>query len=243
MGDIIIALPIAAWYIARGHEVYWAVSSLMVDCLEQAAPYVRFLGVDVGLLETQRLEYFWLTPKRLLEEAGCDVILPLYMQIEEVADVRLRFALKFDEYKYARAKVPFSEKWNLKIERDRGRELVLHKMLGIKRDYIVVHRQGSNFTPSATLPGAWIERFDIVEMTPLTGNPFDWIYTIEHAAKRVMVDSVFSNLTEQLNITGENYLIQRSETRATPVYQNGWHFCWPFDPIPDWPISDRSGGA
>jgi hypothetical protein len=38
-----------------------------------------------------------------------------------------------------------------------------------------------------------------------------------------------------LNITGENYLVQRSVTALTPVYKNGWQFCWPGDRIEDDP--------
>ena len=39
------------------------------------------------------------------------------------------------------------------------------------------------------------------------------------------------NLTEQLNITGENYLVIRSTVGLTPVYKNGWKFRWPGVPI------------
>ena len=90
-------------------------------------------------------------------------------------------------------------------------------------------------TVEVTLPDSWRERYQIVTMEPRTDNPFDWIHTIENASKRVMLDSSFANLTDQLNIAGDNYLIQRSIALGTPVFKNGWRFCWPFSPIPERP--------
>ena len=74
------------------------------------------------------------------------------------------------------------------------------------------------------MPQHCAENFQIVEITTLTDSPFDWIYTIEHASKLLMIDSCFANLTEQLNIPVEKYLILRSGTGETPVYRNGWKF-------------------
>ena len=50
----------------------------------------------------------------------CDPIITLYGDGSVVSN-----SVKFDEYKYAIAQVPFHEKWNLKLVRNAERERVL----------------------------------------------------------------------------------------------------------------------
>jgi hypothetical protein len=235
LGDLIIALPIAAWFIRQGHEVYWPINRHYHGFLQSAAPDVHFLPLDGEPDPLNPLDFFYHRPLALLQQLDCDVGLPLYYYLEgaEFIDRKLLGSLKFDEYKYAFAGVPFAEKWNLQLVRDPGREKALFYMLGITRPYIIVHRVASNAHVTADLPPSWLANYQIIEITERTDNPLDWIYTIEHAAKRVMIDSSFANLTEQLNITGENYLILKVELEGTPVFRNGWTYCWPGDPIPD----------
>ena len=233
-GDLLITLPIAAWFIRQGHEVHWPVHAAYYDAIQAAAPAVKFIPRDPAGV-TDPLEFFYRWPLQLLTDLGCQKIFPLYSSLEgaDFIDARLAGALKFDEYKYALTGVPFAEKWTLALTRDPAREKALHDRLGITRPYICVHNMASDVGAAVDLPPAWLEHFQIVQIQPLSDNPLDWLYTIEHAAKRIMIDSLYANLVEQLNITGENYLITRSVTAATPVYKNGWVFCWPFDPIPD----------
>lgn len=61
-------------------------------------------------------------------------------------------------------------------------------------------------------------------MGPITDSPFDWIYTLEGAARLLLLDSCFCNLVEQLNLPNEKYLVLRSYVEATPVMKNGWQF-------------------
>ncbi len=234
-GDLIISLPIAAWFIRQGHEVYWPVNRHYQGFMQAAAPDVQFMPLDGAPDPLNPLEFFYYRPLALLEEAGCDVCLPLYYYLEggDFIDRKLAGSLKFDEYKYAFAGVPFAEKWTLSLKRDLGREKALYHMLGITRPYILVHRLASNAEATVDLPARGQADYQIIEISELTDNPLDWIYTIEQAAKRVMIDSGFANLTEQLNIGGENYLILKIELAGTPVFQNGWTYCWPGDPIPD----------
>jgi hypothetical protein len=233
IGDIIIGLPIAKWFTDRGHQVFWPVSEHFVDFLALTVPYVTFLGIvnDDRLSFTQ---YCYDKPLESLEKYGCDRILVLNMNLpaEHTLDRRLASSLKFDEYKYALAGVPFSEKWTLSLTRDPGREQALHKSLELgDTPYICIHGSGSDFKGELKLPPGWRETYKIVEIAPITDSPFDWLYTIEHAAKLVLIDSMFANLVEQLNIGVDKYLIQRSVTALTPVYKNGWRFCWPGDTI------------
>ena len=91
-----------------------------------------------------------------------------------------------------------------------------------------------------------MKQYQIVTIDTRTDNPFDWIATIERAKKRVMLDSAFANLTEQLNIVGDNYLILRSVALGTPVFRNNWHFCWPNAPLVErapWSAGAGASGA
>jgi hypothetical protein len=234
LGDIIIALPIAAWFIRQGHEVYWPVLDIHYPSFQAAGPAVNFLPISAGETANQGALLYDL-PLVRLQALGCELILPLYTTFGKGAfcDETLKKALKFDEYKYAYAGVPFSEKWTLSLVRNHDREKELYDGLGITRPYICVHSRGYDKAIRVILPDVWQENFQIVEIEPLTDNLFDWLYIIEHAAKRVMIDSVFANLTEQLNMAGENYLFNRSIVEFTPVYRNGWFYCWQDDPVPD----------
>ena len=224
IGDIVIALPIAAWYADRGHTVFWPVNELYLEFLVSAAPYVIF--IPISATPGQDLDnYFYHDPMAILLQHGCDRVFTLDRNYsrKDVRNLALAVPLKFDEYKYAVAGVPFSEKWKLRLERDKGRELALHAMLNLTREYICVHSTGSDYFVPVTLPEAWSTRYQIVEITSLTDNPFDWLFTIENAAKRVLLDSSFANLTDQMNIR-DNYLILRSSIGLTPVLKNNWKF-------------------
>ena len=230
IGDLVITLPIAQWFIERGHQVVWPVHSVFEPFMSQAEPRVTFLELEPET-QTPDNEYFLHRPRKMLEDAACDHIFPLYLHIPEVLNGIIANSLKFDEYKYAQADVPFSQKWKLKLQRDTGREKALYATLGITRPFVLVSGRASNSEVDVSLPPAWLEQYQIVTIDERTDNPFDWLYTIEQASKRVMYDSLFANLVEQLNILGDNYLIFRSVLGATPVFANGWKFCWPGDPI------------
>jgi hypothetical protein len=100
----------------------------------------------------------------------------------------------------------------------------LYNKLEITGPYICVHKKGTDFKADITFPDSISDSFQIVEVDDITDNPFDWIYTFENAARLFLIDSCFSNLVEQLNLTNEKYLILRSEVPFTPVMKNGWIF-------------------
>jgi len=232
IGDIVIALPIAAAMARRGDSVCWPVDERFAPFLQRAAPFVNFLPVPRDVPSPE--DYFIFAPQRALKALACDRIYILYSAMRSNAarleNKLLPGYLKFDEYKYAVTGVPFSEKWNLRLERDMDRERRLFDGLGVRRDYVCVHRIGTLAVATFEVPPAWRRDFDIVEIDERTDSPFDWIYTLEKAAKIVCVDSCFANLVEQLNLPNEKHLILRSPNPFTPVMKNGWTFLAPPTP-------------
>jgi hypothetical protein len=87
-----------------------------------------------------------------------------------------------------------------------------------------VHTHGSTQSRNLNVAQTLRDQYQIVQITPLTESPFDWIMVLEQASKVVMIDSCFSNLVEQLNLPMEKYLILRSPVPFTPVLKNGWIF-------------------
>jgi hypothetical protein len=223
IGDIIIAIPIADWYINRGWEVHWPIDQRFVPFFSAAKPQIHFIGVD-----HERPEFWHDAPAAILNELRCDRTFVLYTHLagHNFPTPPLSLYLKFDEYKYAVAGVPFREKWTLKLERNIERETALKRSLNLREPYICVHRSGSLFdaTNSLAIPKAWSDQFQIVEIGEATDNPFDWISTLEGASKLVMVNSCFSNLADQLNLTMEKHFLLQASVSMTPVLKNGWKF-------------------
>jgi hypothetical protein len=62
----------------------------------------------------------------------------------------------------------------------------------------------------------------VIEITDLTDNFLDWIAVIERASQRIMIDSCFSNLTDQLGIAGKKVFLVRSPWEFTPVLLGDW---------------------
>lgn len=228
IGDVIIALPIATWFVERGHRVLWPVNERYREFFQRAAPWVEFLPVPAALEKPDPAAYYFHAPRALLAEAGCDVVHSLYSKLAipgmEVVDARLAQSLKFDEYKYAVTGVPFAEKWNLRIVRDEARERALHASLDIRGPYICTQSSGRETRSNFALPQEWTEQFRIIEIDERTDSPFDWLHTLENAARLVLIDSCFSNLVEQLNLPVEKHFVFRSTVPFTPVLRNPWHF-------------------
>jgi hypothetical protein len=131
--------------------------------------------------------------------------------------------MKFDQYKYAVAGVPFVNKWRLRdlITRDPVRERELFNQVVTNPQYAVVHLQGSDhraeFDRSA-IPPEW----QTVEIALQTDSIFDWLTVLERAESIVCVDSVFANLVDQMGIASDLYLIPRSHIQLTPVLGQDW---------------------
>jgi hypothetical protein len=220
IGDIIIALPIAKHLVDQGHTVLWPVYAPFLGPFQEAAPYVHFLP-----LQDSGGDWMLPRPLALLKEHGCDRIVPLASYVhghpELVARPELARIMKFDQYKYAVAGVPFREKWKLQIVRNRAREEALFARLVTEKEFVVCHLAGSNFRASLDVQSMAGGR-QVIEITGLTDNFFDWLAVIERASLRIMIDSCFSNLTDQLGIPGKKIFLVRSAWEFTPVMLGDW---------------------
>ena len=224
IGDIIIALPIADYFIEQGHEVYWPIERSWQPAFREVKPEIHFIPLD------PEPNYWYETPLARLRELGCDPIIPLYSYLksnENIPHRGLAASLKFDEYKYAVAGVPFARKWDLRLRRNMQREMDLHRRLNITRPYICRHMSGKTVTYQIRVPREWENEYQVVDISELTDSPFDWIYTLEHATKLILIDSCFANLVEQLNLPMEKRLLLVSRLDGTPVMKNGWKFISP----------------
>jgi hypothetical protein len=224
LGDIIIAAPIAQFFMETGHNVVWPVDSRFTLSLAAAFPEINFLPIDIQEQGGTTAGYFYDKPLSLLSAGNCDQVFCLYSYLTglEVNNKKLYKSLKFDEYKYAITGVPFDRKWTLKITRNTQREQDLRNSLQIGRKHVVVHEQGSDFHLNIQLPPDITQSYDIIRIDQRTDNPFDWVGVIETAEIFIGVDSFFANLVEQLNLCSKKYLFLRSECRFTPVLKNGW---------------------
>lgn len=228
LGDIVIALPIAKHYHDQGDEIIWPVCEEFVASFATVAPWVTWVGVKT---DPQGL-FFLDTPLQVFDQMGVDRDAALYLyqylnSSPERTDPELFSILKFDQYKYQTAGVPFYKKWDLVdcIQRDPARERALLDSLAIEGPYVLTHLEGSSHRAGVDL--SWIsEEYPaarVVEITALTDNIWDWLALIEGAAAVICVDSVYANMIDQLRVQGPDlYWIRRSGWDLTPVLMGDW---------------------
>lgn len=229
LGDIIIALPIAHSYHSQGYQVFWPICTEFMSHMQEYAPWVEWIPVNTQ----PNGEFFLKEPLKRLQALGVDNILPLYQSLtgEQFHEEIFFNYTSFDEYKYLRAGVPFLRKWQLQdcITRHTDREQrVLNWCLeqaNEKGEYVLVHVQGSDHRANfdtAILP----KDIPIVEIVPRTGSCLDWIQALDQAWALILVDSVFSNLTDQLQLNNDDsrYFIPRSHIGLTPTLGYHWTF-------------------
>jgi hypothetical protein len=226
LGDIIIALPIARYYLDElGYEqVLWPVCEEFYSHVKEAAPWVKWIPVPTDT----RGDFFYTEPEKRLKNFKVDEILCLYQALNVRPELSQQpyFQLQhFDEFKYTKAGVPFLKKWTLKdcITRDPRREAQLIQKLGldVSRPYVVYHTQGSSYRCEADL-SAIPEDWQRIEITEITDSIFDWVSILEQATALILIDSVFSNLVDQLLIDVDKYWIPRSHIHLTPVLGTQW---------------------
>ena len=222
LGDIIIALPIAKWYADQGHVVHWPICDAFWPSVRETAPWVKW----IPLPEDGRGDFFSKEPKKRLDALKCDEIICLYQSLNvvpELSEVPWFQIQKFDEFKYTKAGVPFRQKWKLNdcIARNPQREQALYDRLVKQEHYAVVHSEGSTykFRPdTSTLPPEW----QVIDITQVTDNVFDWLKILEGAQALIMLDSVFSNIVDMLDLQVDKYWIPRSHIHLTPVLGSDW---------------------
>lgn len=224
LGDLVIALPIAGHYHKEGWEIYWPILEEFMPSMTKAAPWVKWIPLPYDAPG----RYFWDIPMERLKNFRVDETLCLYQHLtgHPFKDEKYFQATKFDQYKYLKAEVPFKEKWNLApyITRDPVKEQELYDLVVQNSEYVVVHLEGSDHKASfdaSIIPEGW----QTIEIKPIAGyTVFDWLKVLEGAQSLVMVDSVYANLVDQLDIGDDRYFIQRSHVGLTPV--QGGHWTW-----------------
>ena len=222
-----MALPIADHYLEHGWEIFWPIDSDFVDMFSRAKPSINF--IPVRRPKKPEHNYFLNEPVELLAEKQCDktVVLYNYLGGLNIADPRLVRSLKFDEYKYAIAGVPFERKWHLDYVRNMEREEALFRSLNIPGEYVCIQDRSSEMDAPVEIAHELTRGLQIVRIEPHTDSIFDWRLTLERATKLIMVNSCFANLIEQLNLKNEKDLFLYSPVTFTPVFKNNWRFVFP----------------
>lgn len=225
LGDIVIALPIANYYRKEGWDVYWPICEEFLGSVKDTVTWVNWIPIpkDQG-------QFFYDVPLERLRNLKVENAICLYQALTGHPELvsRQEFQItKFDQLKYHAAGVPFLEKWNLNkcITRNPEREQKLKDQLGIKEgeQYVVVHLEGSDH--KASYDPSWIpEGWRTIEITPITDSVFDWLGVLEGAEAIIAVDSIISNIVDQMKITEsvDCYFIPRSHIHLTPVLGGTW---------------------
>lgn len=224
-------MPIARWYHDRGYDIVWPICEQFFPSVERSVPWITWISIK----SDPEGRFFYDRPQHLLKTAGCEEILCLYQSLSghpELADQPEFQIMKFDQYKYARAGVPFLQKWRLSdcIVRDLAAEQALKNSLTQPgRPYVVLHLEGSDHTAQfdrSAIPAGWDQIEIRADQTP---SVFDWITVLEGAESIVCVDSVIANLVDQLAIGQDRYFIPRSHIHLTPVLGQDWTVLHPQD--------------
>ena len=64
----------------------------------------------------------------------------------------------------------------------------------------------------------------VINITSVTDNPFDWLGIIERSACFIGIDSFFVNVVDQLKLQVPKYFIRRSPVHFTPVLGGNWNY-------------------
>jgi hypothetical protein len=224
LGDILMTLPIARYYLDHlGYdEVVWPICEEFWSSVKETASWVHWIPIPTDT----KGDFFWTEPNKRLKALNVSDIVCLYQSLNirpELSKVPFFQLQKFDEFKYSKAGVPFLRKWTLAecITRNPEREKNLYDKLVKSEKYAVIHSEGSTFSfrpDTSSFPEDWQQ----IEITEQTDCIFDWLKIIEGAEAVVMIDSVFSNMVDQLKIEGDKYWLPRSHIHLTPVLGTEW---------------------
>ncbi len=227
LGDLFIALPIALHYKENGYdEVLWPICEEFIPTMTQCAPWVTW----IPLKTTRDGSFFYFHAMNNLKYRECDEIICLYQflsNMPELSDPDLFPILKFDQYKYAVAGVPFKHKQRLAecITRDPVVEESLYNRVVQNPKYIVVHTAGSDKSLNLDWSDAEQQGYQVVHIQEgLTDNAVDWLKVIEGAESLYLIDSCFANLVDGLDLHRDKWFIRRSKMDLTPVLLSDWQY-------------------
>jgi hypothetical protein len=212
IGDIIICLPIAKWYADKGYEIIWPIENGYVPHFAGYIDYVTFVGIDSLDCNVARS----------VVAHECNTIIDLSITFpnshpgNDAFFFSNRSRMHFDEMKYLFANVPFEEKWNLHISRNKAEESKLEdKISNLSAPFTLVHTMGSSeafvYHPE--------EGENVVYVSAFAPSLFAWCGLIEKADKIVAIDSSFANLVEQCGFKGPKFLVRRAAD-VRPVYKD-----------------------
>lgn len=208
IGDIIICLPIAKWYHDRGWTVIWPVDRNIIDNFLGYVDYVTFFPIDFNCLVASQFCY----------KQFCNKIIDLSFTIPGANEHNSSWYLKendemsFDQLKYHIAEVPFEEKYNLVITRNHDNEHDIYEQIWAGKTFILTQLSSSD----QSVAESFLNKFDkgdnvFIPITNLTKSVFDWLTVIELSNGVILIESCFTNLIDQLNITDlrNKYLIMK----------------------------------
>lgn len=229
LGDLFIALPIAGWYRDRGATVYWPICEQFMSTMTQCAPWVNWIPLKTDpqgkfFYDSAKLALKYVVP----EDRHINLMQYLSSRPQD-SDPDIFPILKFDQYKYAVAGVPFLRKWTLGqyLVRDQAGEEAVYNTVVRKPRYIVAHLEGSDkrvdLDFSSVDPAVQI----VYIKEGITNNAVNWLRVIENAEALYMIDSCYSNLVDQLDINVEKTFIRRSKMDLTPVLGSDWAYMSP----------------
>jgi hypothetical protein len=227
LGDLFIALPIALHFKEQGKTVYWPICEPFMKTMTACAPWVTWLPLPVDA----RGEFFYDSALRALAHAGVQDHVCLYQflsNMPQLSDPDLFPILKFDQYKYAVAGVPFKNKQRLAecIQRDPAAEARVYKQVVRNHQrYIVVHLEGSDRRMDLDFSEAESAGYQVVEIREgVTDRALDWLKVIEGAHSLYLIDSVYANIVDGLDIHRDKWFIRRSKMDLTPVLLSDWQY-------------------
>jgi len=230
LGDIVIALPIARYYHDDGCKVYWPICEEFWPSMKSAAPWVNWIPIPTDA----RGKFFVDEPLARLRAAGVkdEDTLWLYQFLNtepQRTNPDLFAMMKFDQYKYAAVGLPFSLKWTLAqcITRDFQRETALKARVVTQDRYWVIQQTASDVAydidTSNIDPAA-----QIVEISQLTDNIWDWLGVLEGCEGMVLIDSVYANIVDQMNLNpqSDRYYMRKWNrgVDGNPVFLNEWSY-------------------
>lgn len=205
IGDIIICLPIAKWYADKGYEIVWPVDKNIINNFIGYVKYVNFVPIDFDCFAAHQACF----------DNSCNRIIDLSFCIPGASAFNTENFLKqnvysFDEYKYMLADVPLEYKWKLEITRNLEREQQL--LQSLNRDaYILVQNASSDCKVDISINS---DSSAIINIDRRTESIFDWLGAIEKAQQIILIESCFSNLVDQLNI---------SSNKSTLLLKHGYY--------------------
>lgn len=234
IGDLIISLPIGKYYFEQGYKIFWPIMQKYYESFKEAAGhYINFIPItndNFFVVNSARQE---------LENLKIKKILNLTFNTGTFSDqnslLYKRNNLKFDEFIYKLAEVPFERKWILDIKRNKEAENFIYQKFVKNELYSVGHfdveynkynwKQGEE-TRSKYYQKSLIfnrnENFIEIRIEKNVSSIFYWLKILEEANQLFLVDSSFANLVEGLNLKNDKYFLIRSEEKDTPTINQNW---------------------